>query len=498
MIQYNPDELFQLQDGRCIASPVLSRRMAYIKSVRPESSWQEDSTPYTWDHMGMAALFSECYMDDTRYCPYAKSWYTYTESGVWAIDSGAVLVNQKAKEFVRLMSLYCGEIPFDPDDDEDDIRKKYLAFVAKMGTRSFREQMIKDAADEMVIDAAEFDANPMLINCKNGTYDLETMTFRHHDPADFLTHQTNFDFTIHRDVTCPRWEQFIDEITQGDKDKADFLQRALGYSMLGRANEECMFILHGKTTRNGKSTLLNTVERLLGDYSTAAPVELICRTDRPANAESANPVLASLKGKRFVTMAENDNMGRLDESTIKRLTGGEAITARKLYQEPITYTPQFTIWLSCNDLPAICDKSLFASQRIHLVEFNRHFSQEEQDKGLKDYFLTPDAARGIFMWMLRGLQMYRRRGLVTTSELLKPVESYERDNDLILQFLEQKCSHSEGAVTPKKDLYARYKIWCKSNGYRPFSIKKFLSELLTHPEWVTDRDRESVEGLRLV
>ena len=107
---------------------------------------------------------------------------------------------------------------------------------------------------------------------------LRDFSFREAKWDDFLTIiQTNFRHTVRRDIKCEQWEQFIDEVTQGDKDKADFLQRSLGYSILGMSNEECMFILHGKTTRNGKSTLLNTIETMLGDYAKVAPVGMICR-----------------------------------------------------------------------------------------------------------------------------------------------------------------------------------------------------------------------------
>ena len=207
--------------------------------------------------------------------------------------------------------------------------------------------------------------------------------------------QTSFEYTMQK-IRCERWEQFIDEVTQGDRDKADFLQRALGYSILGTSKEECMFVLHGKTTRNGKSTLLDAVHHLLGDYATVAPVELICRSDRTKNAEAPTSTLASLKGRRFVTMAESDSAGRLDESAIKQFTGGEDLKARELYQSAFTFKPQFTLWLSCNDLPAVRDKSLFASDRIRVIEFNRHFKDEEQDKGLKDYFESEEAMPGIF------------------------------------------------------------------------------------------------------
>lgn len=331
--------------------------------------------------------------------------------------------------------------------------------------------------------AAEFDANPNLINCLNGTYDLENMCFREHDWRDFLTMQTNFDYTMQEDVRCERWEHFVEEVTSNDKDKADYLQRALGYSMLGTSKEECMFILHGKTTRNGKSTLFGTIHHLLGDYATVSPVSIICKGDRAKNAEAASPMLASLKGKRFVTMAESNQYGKLDEETIKQLTGGEEVKARNLHEAPMTFLPQFTLWLSCNDLPAVQDKSLFASDRVRVIEFNRHFSEEERDESLKDTFRTPEAMMGIFTWLVIGYFRYKRFGLRMTEPMKKVIRQYEKDNDIVLQFLEERCVLVENGGTKAKTLYDNYKIWCKSNGYYVMSAKKFYAGLNMHPEW---------------
>ena len=248
-----------------------------------------------------------------------------------------------------------------------------------------------------------------------------------------------------------------------------------------------MFILHGKTTRNGKSTMLDAIQHLLGDYSTVAPVELICKAERTKNAEAPSSVLAKLKGRRFVTMSESDTAGKLDEATIKQYTGGEDITARELYQAAITFKPQFTMWLSCNDLPAVKDKSLFASDRVRVIEFNRHFTDAEQDKGLKDYFESPEAMKGIFTWLVAGYFKYRRFGLVMTDKMRAVVRQYEKDNDLILQYLEEKCERIAEGYTKAKTLYDTYKIWCKSNGYYVCSMKKFNAELTMHPEWYHDK-----------
>jgi len=468
-------DLFELHNGRVIMDEDLSDKMYMIKNFHPESA-DETSSGFEWSEMGMANLFGLLYNKEARYCAEHRSWYTYYD-GAWREDVNDILVSEKIKDFVRLMILYCGEIK------DDDTRKAYTSFVNKMGDRRMRDRILKDATGELRIGAAEFDANPYLINCLNGTYDLRDCSFRPAIWSDFLTMQTRFDHTVDRTVKCDRWERFIDEVTEGDKDKADFLQRALGYSMLGMSNEECMFILHGKTTRNGKSTLLNTIEYMLGDYAKVAPVGMICSGDRHKDAEAASPTLAGLKGKRFVTMAESNAYGKLDEEQIKQLTGGEEISARQLHKAPITFKPQFTLWLSCNDLPMVTDKSLFASERIKVVEFNRHFSRDEQDVFLKDELTQQESMKGIFMWLVRGYLRYKNQGLEMGKGMREVVKQYEKDNDLVLQFLEARCEQRPDCVIRAKDLYNAFKIWAKSEGAPVLSARKFNSELDRHPEW---------------
>lgn len=467
----------------------LSIKMFLIKSYHPEKA-DDTSSGFEWSEMGMANLFGILYNQEARYCPEHKTWYTYHE-GAWRKDEGSILVSEKIKDFVRLMILYCGEI------QDDDLRKSYTNFVNKMGDRRMRDRICKDATGELRISASQFDANPYLINCLNGTYDLRDFTFHDHIWSDFLTMQTRFSHTVQRDVKCERWEKFINEVTQGNKDKADFLQRSLGYSILGMSNEECMFILHGKTTRNGKSTLLNTIETMLGDYAKVVPVGMICKGDRSKDAEAASPTLAGLKGKRFVTMSESNEYGKLDEEKIKQLTGGEEISARALYQSATTFLPQFTLWLSCNDLPMVTDKSLFASQRIKVVEFNRHFSPKEQDTHLKDELTSQEAMSGIFMWLVKGYAEYKKRGLEMVGELQDVVDKYERDNDLVLQFLENRCDRAPESdehgnnLIRAKDLYQAFKMWAKSEGVFILSARKFNSEMERHPDWY---DRKSTSS----
>lgn len=472
------EELFRLKDGRYVASPEISEKMFRIKAIAPDTA-QSDSTGYSWDENGMADLFAQCYHGEARYCKERRSWYTYS-GGAWEKDADGLLVSAKIREFARLMALYCGEIT------DEERRKAFMRFVTGMGDRRFRDRLMKDARDDLQIPAAEFDARPNLINCLNGTFDLNTMVFREHDRRDFLTMRAAFEYTS-PDAACPRWERFISEVTCGDEDKAGYLQRALGYSIGGGAREECMFILHGRTTRNGKSTLLGTVEHLLGDYACVSPVSIICRSDRARNAEAASPTIAALKGRRFVTMSESDQYGRLDEEAIKQLTGGEEITARNLYESQFSFLPQFTMWLSCNDLPAVHDRSIFASDRVRVIEFDRHFSARERDGTLKDHFRSPEAMAGIFAWLAEGWRDYRERGLAMSDGMRRATFAYEKDNDAVLQFLEDMCEKDEKSAVKAKSLYDTYKVWAKSAGAFVMSLKKFYAGMDAHPEWHNGR-----------
>jgi putative DNA primase/helicase len=477
---------YQLLNGKFIADAEISAKMQRIHDRHPEKEFQEDSTGYTWDERGMADLFAECYKDDTRYCTEARCWYTY--DGIsWVQDTDALLVSAKIREFTRLLSLYCAEI------EDDETRTAYTKFCAKLGDRRYRDRIRKDAESCMQISRDEFDTNPYLINCLNGTWDMDEMCFREHDWRDFITHRTRFRYALNGlDYECPRWRQFIDEVCEHDEDKADYLQRALGYSLLGVAKEECMFILHGKTTRNGKSTLLNTIHHMLGDYAGVARVELICHTGKSGDANAATPELADLRGKRFVTMAESDTAGKLDESAIKQYTGGEQVRARQLYEHAFSFTPQFTLWLSCNDLPAVRDQSLFASDRLRVIEFNRHFSQAEQDKSLKQIFEDDASMPGIFTWLMGGWFKYRGRGLDMPDSLKQVVRKYQKDNDTVLQFLEDKCQKDPEGKVKQKDLYELYKIWCRGMGYYVMSAKKFAASLRIHTDWL--QDEVSIKG----
>lgn len=478
----NGEVVFRLKSGACFTEEYPMKILDWIYTQAPDKP-QEGKLGYSWDEIGFSQVFSELFEKDLMYCPEAKSWFSY--DGVkWTKDIDNLQANKKIKDFFTLLEVYA----------KDTENTPYLKVIKKFSTKSARDKILKDATSVNPIHIEQFDTNPNLINCKNGTFDLSTFTLKEHSASDFITQVTNFSFlgcgNIFDDpysqydrLVCKRFERFVKEITCGDLQKAGYLQRILGYSLLGTQKEECMFILWGKTTRNGKSTLLNAIHNAMGDYSAVVPISLICRDSGTRDLNSASPLLASLQGKRLAIMSESSQHSTLDEEKIKSLTGGEEVSCRRLYEAPFSYLPQFKMWLSCNDLPMAYDDALFASDRIKVVEFTRHFNKDEQDKNLKTYFQSDEAMQGIFYWLVRGLYWYNRDGFNEPECVLNTIKQYQEENNLVLQFLGENCEQLYGASVKASDLYQAYKDWTRKNGYACCTIRTFNKEMKKQIGW---------------
>lgn len=461
--------LFKLKDGRYFLSQEQSDIYSKIVKAQPHYSSQ-----YKWDEMSMADLFADCYKHNTLYCPEMKSWYIY-DGTIWIEDTGAITVNDRLKEFIRLLQIYSCEI----SDGETVKASDYQKFVRSLVDRRVRDRIIKDAQSEACVYLSQFDANPYLINCENGTYDLEHNAFHFHKASDYLTLKTSCNYILpnmEETYKCDRFFSFLNEIMQNDQEKLDYLQRGLGYSLFGILSEECMFFAHGKTSRNGKGTLFNTIQTVLGDYATTADSQLICRGKRN-DVNNASPAIMALKGKRLVILSEVYEDNELDEKIVKSYTGNDSISARALYGKQTNLRLQCTFWLMCNHLPKVQDKTLFSSDRIKIVEFNKHFSDIERDTTLKQQFSTPEAKSVILMWLIEGYKKYVKYKLVEPESVKKAIKKYEYKNDLVKLFLEECCIEDENEKILRTLLYENFESWRKKGDYEYMSKQRFYTHV---------------------
>lgn len=326
---------------------------------------------------------------------------------------------------------------------------------------------------ELPISNAELDSKKNLINLTNGTFNLDTYTLQPHCSDDLISMVANVEFN--QNASHEQFAKFLKEIFEDNTDKINYLQRVLGYSLTSSTKEDTMFILYGESTRNGKTTLIETLLEMSGDYGKQATPETFA-VKNFVDSRAASGDLARLRCARIVNSSELPKEMVLDSAKLKTLTGGDTITVRNLYTNEFEYKPEFKIFLTTNHLPQITDDTIWQSHRVKVISFNRHFSQEEQDKNLKAKLCQKDVLSGIFNWCIEGLKAYRAEGLNPPTCILSDNEKYQKGCDYISLFLSECFEKTENS-TKLNDVYQVYLKWNRKYNYVPEGKAKLNEKL---------------------
>ena len=430
-----------------------------ICNIQPEKTRE-------YNEMGFSQIYSELFSDELIYNVTAKNWFFY--DGIrWREDVGGVYAAEKAKEMYRLLKSYGGKL----DEKQGEA---FLKYVLSYGNLHKRETLVKDARSLMAKAQEDFDCKHNLFNCLNCTLDLDTMKSHEHRASDMLSKVSGCNYNPA--ANAAKWSTFINEVMQGDKEKSQYLQRLCGYFLTAETILEAAFMLYGATTRNGKSTFAETFRKMMGDYAAAIPPETL-ETAKNHNSEAASPQLARLAGVRFLNMSEPPKRMLLDVALFKKLTGGDKISVRKLYQAPFEYFPQFKICINCNSLPVITDETLFQSERVRIITFDKHFEPQEQNKHLKQELQAADVLSSILNWALCGLRAFRKHGERPPKSVLASTETYKRQSDKIRLFFDDCMLQDKTTNTSGADVYTAYCRWCNDNGYAAEKKTVFFSFL---------------------
>ena len=427
----------------------------------------EKNDRYPYSDIGNGNLFADWYKDKARYVPEAKAWFVYTGK-LWRRDVGGLRAMKLCKKLADQLHIYVLSIT------DEKLRDAYSSAVGKWQKRAYRETILKDASDVYPASLSDFDTDPYLLNCQNGTLDLRTRLFRPHSPADLLTMIAGVSYDPN--ARCARWERFIDEIMQGDKEKAVFLQKSMGYALTGDTRHECLFFFYGPTSRNGKSTTIEPIMHMMGDYGKTARPDTIALKQNPDGRGPTEDV-ARLAGARFVNIPEPPKNMVLSAALVKTMTGGDTVTARFLNENSFQYRPQFKLFINTNHLPSVTDTTLFSSGRVKIIPFERHFSEQERDEGLKDFFMEPGRLSAILNWCLDGLWLLRETGFQMPDSVREATEDYRQGSDKTGRFIADEMVADPLAEARTADVYSRYQEWCGRNGYKPENMQNFKSSL---------------------
>ncbi|MDR2865232.1 MAG: DUF5906 domain-containing protein [Spirochaetaceae bacterium] len=399
------------------------------------------------------------YGDKIRYNFAWKKWIVWNEK-YWQVDDNDAQVNAFVKEMVR--GIYHDAL--NTSDYKERIEIEKFAMQSESVRRVHACIELAGKHPEILITSDELDKNPWLLNVKNGTFDFEHDTFREHRKEDYITKIVPVDFDIN--AACPLWENFIREIMNYDGELIQFLQTAAGYGITGSGKEQVIFILFGSGA-NGKSTFLNAIMKILGDYATSTATETFMKQqgDRISND------IARLRGTRIVTTSETEQGRRLSEGLIKDITGNDKMTARFLYGEYFNFYPTFKIFMATNHKPNIKGTDNGIWRRIRLIPFTTTIEADKQDKDLEQKLVSEQS--GILNWLLQGTLRWFKEGLKPPQIITNATNEYRGEMDIIGNFLKECCVQNENGQIRIRELFKTYQNWCNDNNEHACSERFF-------------------------
>ena len=419
---------------------------------------------------GSAELFSTVFKNVSRYNPTQKDWMFY--NGVkWIADTEGMKAKRNAKKLADAILSYAVNV----SGLDEKQRESYLKYASRLMNYRDRNTMVNDAKDLNFFENTELDKDDLILNLKNCVLDLsgDTPKILEHNADLLLSKCCNASYDPN--AACELWEKTINEIMEGSAEKIRYLQKILGLCLTGITAEEELYFFYGASTRNGKSTICETVLSILNDYgATISPETLAVKANK--DSRTASPDIAKLAGIRLVIASEPPKKMIFDTSLVKTLTGRDRVTARFLHQNEFCFTPKFKLLINTNYLPTITDQTVFKSGRIRVVSFNKHFGEHEQNKNLKDELRKE--ANGILNWMISGLYLYRKEGLEPPAAVRDSTNEYEIDSDKIGRFISECLVKSDKNISAK-DVYEKYSKWCSDSGLGVDGRNNFYIELKT-------------------
>lgn len=440
----------------------------------PSSGWK-------CDDIGNAERFAHRYGRDVRYCAQVERWYCW--DGKRYAEDKTKAVTELAKRTARAIWHEVGAAL--TESKEKELRRHAYKSASRGSLSAMLE--LAQSMPGIAIRPEELDADPWLFCCANGTLDLRTAELRPHRRHTLITKISPAKYDPRAE--CPYWMEFLRLImgADEDEDRAErmiaFLQRAAGYCLTGDNSERVLFVPWG-SGQNGKTTFLETIARIAGDYAMKAPRETIMakRENGPTND------IARLKGARFVYTSETQEGGRLDEEKVKDLTGEETIVARFLYAEHFEFRREFKLWLGTNHRPKIQGADEGIWDRVKLIPFVVRIPDDrKQDRRIVNERLKAEWP-GILRWCVDGVRDYLVRGLGVPPEVTEATTEYRAEMDILARFLADRAITGPGLTVPAGALYEAYRQWAQAGGERHPLTQTALGLRLTERHFEKKRD----------
>ncbi|HEV8279807.1 MAG TPA: phage/plasmid primase, P4 family [Streptosporangiaceae bacterium] len=411
--------------------------------------------------LGYARRLIAVYGDRLRFVPAWNRWL------VW---DGKRWIQDSTGQAPRWMKVIARRLTTDALALEGETERKAAMHLARRAesAASVRGALtLASTESRIVVTPDDLDADPFLLNCTNGTLDLRTGELHPHDPADLLTKMTGAPYQP--GAAGPEFIKFLEKV-QPQQEMRTYLARLLGHGLEGRVVEHVLGIFHG-VGRNGKGTLIGAVKSALGDYADAADPDLLTARTFDAHPTST----ADLYGLRLAILHETDKGRHLAEATVKRLTGGDRLKARRMREDFWSFDPSHTFLMLTNHKPLISgtDEAIWA--RLRLVPWSVVIPADERDLTLADKLALELSA--VLDFLVTGYQDWRARGLDDPAEVMAATEAYRAESDALGRFIDQRCLTGPHFRVRSSELFAAWQKWCAGEGEDPSTQTAFSTTL---------------------
>lgn len=439
-------------DGNLVADP---------DDVPVRGALNDPSPGEPWTELGYAKRLVKAYGSRLRYVPIWNQWLIW-DGRRWAADmTGAAC---------RCMKLIARGLTYDAMSHPDEAKRKALISLARRAESAAGIRGILTLAGTekgVVVVPGDLDADPFLLNCANGTLDLRTMELREWDPADLITKITGAAYDPAAEG--PAFTAFLERV-QPDPEMRAYLARLIGHALEGTVREHILPILHGEGA-NGKGTFTAAILAAIGEYADAADPELLT-----ARAFDAHPTgVADLFGLRLAVLHESDAGRKLAEGTVKRLTGGDRLKARRMREDFWHFDPSHTFMMLTNHKPLVTGQDEGIWRRLRLVPWDVVIPPDERDDRLGDRLRLE--ADYVLTWLIRGYQDWRQAGLADPGQVVKATAAYRSDSDDLGRFIEQRCITGPNFTARSGELFAAWVKWAASEGAESGSNKALTEQL---------------------
>lgn len=407
--------------------------------------------------LGYARRLISVYGDRLRYVPAWRRWLVW-DGQRWAHDASG-----QAARWMKAIArrLTCDALAIEGDKD----RKAALSLTRRGESSAGISGALTLASTEegIVVSPDDLDADPFLLNCRNGVLDLRTGRLRPHDPGLMLTKMAGTAYDPQ--AAGPDFAKFLERV-QPDPDMRGYLARLLGHALEGRVVSHVLPIFHGEGS-NGKSTLMDSVMAALGDYADAVDAGLLT-----ARSFDAHPTgVADLVGLRLAVLHETDSGRHLAEGTVKRLTGGDRLKARRMREDFWSFDPSHTFVMLTNHRPLVTGTDEGIWRRLRLIPWEIVIPATERDENLPARLAAELPA--VLAWLAAGYRDWQARGLDEPRQVTAATAAYRSESDALRRFIDQRCLTGPHCTAGSTDLYTAWSKWCADEGEDPGTQTSF-------------------------